>query len=59
MLDLPNSVVSISEYHDLLNSILHIKAYDADDPDTLNGKVELSVSGGTGRGNFDMFEFFF
>lgn len=51
LLDIPKNVVSISEYHDLMNSIIHIKAYDADDPLTLNGKVELTVSGGSGRGN--------
>lgn len=56
VLDIPKSVVSISEYHDLLNPIVHIKAYDADDPLTLNGKVEMTVSAGSGRGNDKMFK---
>lgn len=56
VLDIPKNLVSISEYHDLLNSILHIKAVDADDPLTLNGKVEMSVSGGSGRDYFQLIQ---
>lgn len=57
-MDIPQSVVSISEYHDLVNPIVHIKAFDADDPLTLNGKVEMTVSAGSGRGNDKMLKNF-
>lgn len=52
VLDIPKNVVSISEYHNILNPILPVKAHDADDPHTLNGQVELSVTGGSGRGTY-------
>lgn len=57
VLDIQKNSVSISEYHDLMNPILHIKAFDADDPLTLNGKVEMNVAAGSGRGKrlFDAF----
>lgn len=55
VLDVPKNIVSISEYHDILNPVLHIKAIDADDPLTPNGKVELTVLAGSGRGKNRLF----
>lgn len=51
MLHLPKSTIQISEYHDINELVANVKATDNDDPTTLNGQIELSISGGNGMGN--------
>lgn len=45
-------VVQISEYHDLADQVTQIRATDADDASTGNGRVEFRLTGGTGRDLF-------
>lgn len=49
IIDMPN-LVEITEYHEIRDVIASIKATDADDPRTLNGKLKITIAGGTGKG---------
>ncbi|XP_026823898.1 cadherin-23 isoform X2 [Ooceraea biroi] len=51
-MDIPQSCVSISEFHDLRDVIYVIKANDADDPTTPNGHVEMRITSGNELGLF-------
>lgn len=50
VLHLPKNVIQISEYHDISEVVVHVKATDNDDSTTLNGQIEMSISGGNGMG---------
>jgi len=49
-MDVPQSCVSISEFHDLQDIIYVIKAKDADDPTTPNGRVKMRITSGNELG---------
>jgi len=42
--------VTITEFHDLHDVVTTVKASDADDPNTPNGRVLFSIVGGNDRG---------
>jgi len=42
--------VTITEFHDLHDIVTTVKASDADDPNTPNGRVLFSIVGGNDRG---------
>lgn len=48
MLQYPTGAVQISEYHDLSEPVAHVRATDADDPATPNGRVALRIASGSG-----------
>lgn len=56
VLKYPRHVLQISEYHELSDVVAHIKATDADDPLTPNGKVEFNVAGGSGTDLFKLIQ---
>ena len=49
-INLPLSCVQITEFHDVKEALLEIKATDADDPSTGNGMVEFELMDGSGLG---------
>lgn len=51
VLQFAKGIIQISEYHDLDEPVTQIKATDADDSSTLNGRVEFKLVGGTGKGD--------
>jgi len=52
-MDIPQGCVSISEFHDLHDVIYVIKAKDADDPTTPNGRVKMRITSGNELGAFN------
>lgn len=51
-IDVPQSCVSISEFHDIRENIVTVKVKDADNPLTPNGRVVLRISEGNEQGKF-------
>lgn len=54
VLQYPSAPIQISEYHDQAEQIAHIRATDADDPATPNGRIEFRLVGGTGSDLFKL-----
>lgn len=54
VLQYPSAPIQISEYHDQTEQIAHIRATDADDPATPNGRIEFRLIGGTGSDLFKL-----
>lgn len=55
-MDIPQDCISISEFHDIRDLVYVIKAKDADDPTTPNGRVIIKITSGNEQGarlNFD------
>nr|XP_033326560.1 cadherin-23 isoform X1 [Megalopta genalis]XP_033326561.1 cadherin-23 isoform X1 [Megalopta genalis]XP_033326562.1 cadherin-23 isoform X1 [Megalopta genalis] len=51
-MDIPSSCITISEFHDMKDLIFIIKAKDADDPTTPNGRVKIRIISGNELGFF-------
>ncbi|KAL2733633.1 cadherin-23 [Vespula maculifrons] len=51
-IEVPQECVSISEFHDIRDSIVVAKAQDADDPTTPNGRVVIRILSGNEMGLF-------
>lgn len=51
---MPASPIQISEYHEIAEPVAHIRATDADDPDTPNGRLEFRIADGTGGDLFKL-----
>ncbi|XP_053979716.1 cadherin-23 [Hylaeus volcanicus] len=51
-MDIPASCITISEFHDVKDLIFVIKAKDADDPTTPNGRVKIRILSGNELGLF-------
>ena len=49
-MDVPSTCVTISEFHDVKDLIFGIKAKDADDPTTPNGRVKIRILSGNELG---------
>lgn len=49
-IEVPQECVSISEFHDIRDSIVVAKAQDADDPTTPNGRVVIRILSGNEMG---------
>lgn len=49
----PESCVSITEFHEIGDTVLLLKATDADDPETPNGKVKFHIEDGNDLGLFE------
>jgi len=47
---LPSECVVVTEFHTVGDMILLIKATDADDPTTVNGRIMFSIEDGNERG---------
>ncbi|CAL1677979.1 unnamed protein product [Lasius platythorax] len=51
-MDIPQDCISISEFHDIRDLVYVIKAKDADDPTTPNGRVIIRITSGNEQGLF-------
>lgn len=49
--NLPSECVVVTEFHAVGDMILLVKANDADDPNTVNGRIIFSIEDGNERGN--------
>lgn len=49
-MDMPQGCISISEFHDVRDTIYVIKTKDADDPKTPNGRVVIRITSGNELG---------
>lgn len=49
-MDIPQDCISISEFHDIRDLVYVIKAKDADDPTTPNGRVIIRITSGNEQG---------
>lgn len=49
-MDIPQGCISISEFHDVRDLIYVVKAKDADDPTTSNGRVMIRIISGNELG---------
>jgi len=47
---LPSECVVVTEFHTVGDMILLLKATDADDPNTVNGRIMFSIEDGNERG---------
>lgn len=47
---LPSECVVVTEFHTVGDMVLLIKATDADDPNTVNGRIMFSIEDGNERG---------
>lgn len=56
MLELPSSCIQITEYHDLKDVIVKIKATDADDPKTDNGMLDFQIVEGNDADHFKIMQ---
>lgn len=45
--------VSITEFHEIHETVTLLKASDADDPNTPNGKIHFSIISGNSLGNLN------
>ena len=48
---LPNGCVSITEFHEIGDTVILLKVVDADDPSTPNGKINFHIADGNDLGN--------
>ncbi|KZC14307.1 Cadherin-23 [Dufourea novaeangliae] len=51
-MDIPSTCITISEFHDVKDLIFAVKAKDADDPTTPNGRVKIRILSGNELGLF-------
>lgn len=54
-MDIPATCITISEFHDVKDLIFVIKAKDADDPTTPNGRVKIRILSGNELGLYKWF----
>lgn len=51
---LPSECIVVTEFHTVGDMILLLKATDADDPNTVNGRILYSLEDGNERGQYQL-----